>query len=1005
MAIFANFIGVHKHADPNIRDLPGAERDATALHALFCDAVPQLEESSSLIVNDEATRQRVSEALQSSLGTATEEDTVILTFSGHGSRDHRLAMHDTKLDDLQETTISMEELSAMFKASKAKNILCILDCCFSGEAPARVLESSPISRDGMAGFQVLAGKGRVLIAASRDDEPAYELPGKNHGIFTAALIEVLLEEGRILSINEVLDKTMDIVRVESRKAGITQTPVSLGLIEGGFKFPAFTIGDNYSRAFPEVQNIRITSRLQDLANFGVPPDAITAWEQQFSGGLNALQLEAINDYRILDGKSLLAIAPTSSGKTFIGELAATKAISEGRKTVFLLPYRALVNEKYDQFKTVYGDSLGYSVIRCSGDYSDQVSEFTKGKYDIAFLTYEMFLTVALNNPYLMNSIGLIVIDEAQFITNETRGINVELLFTYLKTLRERNIEPQIIALSAVIGDVNDFDKWLGIAKLITTHRPVPLIEGVLDREGTYQYIDPETNEIKTVQFLDRYSIIQRRDKPSSQDVIVPLVQKLLSENVEERIILFRNTKGFAQGSAKYLANDLGLEAANTAISNLPTTDLSEASTELKLCLQGGTAFHNTNLNRQEREIIEREYRKRDGKIKVLASTSTLAAGVNTPASTVIIVEHAFFPDPYKVADYKNMAGRAGRMGFSENGRSILLADHASERQALFQHYVMGELDPLHSSFSLQDIETWILRLLAQINAPIPPDEVIRLLVNTYGGYLAVKSDPEWENTIVERLRGSMAEITQLGLVENENGALSLTLLGRASGRSALSFPSIKRLINILQAAGDSLTSTDLMALIQGLPEIDASSIPINKRGQGESLWPPQVPRSYGRGVVNALQRSVADVHQYYARCKKALILMSWINGEAVEEIERKYSTNRFWNAVNYGDIRGCADNTRFFLRSALQIASIMYPSERLSSESVNKLFARLEAGLPEDALALLNIPQQLARGDYLALYNAGIRSIEQLKETPKETIEDLLGEAIAQQVLNSLNES
>ena len=53
-----------------------------------------------------------------------------------------------------------------------------------------------------------------------------------------------------------------------------------------------------------------------------------------------------------------------------------------------------------------------------------------------------------------------LLDEAQFITDPLRGITVELLLTYLLAARERDIKPQLIALSAVIGDINDFDGWL-----------------------------------------------------------------------------------------------------------------------------------------------------------------------------------------------------------------------------------------------------------------------------------------------------------------------------------------------------------------------------------------------------------------------------------------------------------------------------------------------------------------------------------------------------------------
>ena len=165
------------------------------------------------------------------------------------------------------------------------------------------------------------------------------------------------------------------------------------------------------------------------------------------------------------------IAPTSAGKTFVGELSAAKAMADGKKAVFLLPYKALVNEKFDQFTELYQSKLGLRVIRCSGDHSDQVSAFYKGKYDLAILTYEMFLGLVVGSPHTLNQIGLVVLDEAQFITDPTRGISVELLLTFLLAARDRGVMPQIIALSAVIGDANNFNRWLGCELLFILNVP------------------------------------------------------------------------------------------------------------------------------------------------------------------------------------------------------------------------------------------------------------------------------------------------------------------------------------------------------------------------------------------------------------------------------------------------------------------------------------------------------------------------------------------------------
>ena len=125
--------------------------------------------------------------------------------------------------------------------------------------------------------------------------------------------------------------------------------------------------------------------------------------------------------------------------------------------------------------------------------------------------------------------------------------------------------------------------------------------------------------------------------------------------------------------------------ADAVIEALPTQDLTSVSQRLRECLLGGTAFHNTNLLRAEREAVEKGYRSPNGGIRVLAATTTLAAGINTPASTVILAENEFLGQdsrPFTIAEYKNMAGRAGRLGYSEIGKAIILADTPVERAQL-----------------------------------------------------------------------------------------------------------------------------------------------------------------------------------------------------------------------------------------------------------------------------------------------------------------------------------
>jgi len=77
-------------------------------------------------------------------------------------------------------------------------------------------------------------------------------------------------------------------------------------------------------------------------------------------------------------------------------------------------------------------------------------------------------------------------------------------------------------------------------------------------------------------------------------------------------------------------------------------------------------------------------------------------------------------------------------------------------------------------------------------------DVAALLANTHGGYLQARRDPQWRNRMQRELDQLVARMMTLGLIETEGDNISLRLLGRACGRSSLSFDSAMRLIEIVK---------------------------------------------------------------------------------------------------------------------------------------------------------------------------------------------------------------
>jgi helicase len=118
----------------------------------------------------------------------------------------------------------------------------------------------------------------------------------------------------------------------------------------------------------------------------------------------------------------------------------------------------------------------------------------RGRYDIALLTYEKFAALALTHPHVLAQAGVIVVDEAQMIADPTRGANLEFIMTLVRMRRREGVEPQVVTLSAVIGETGGLESWLGGRLLRRNERPVPLAEGLLRADGSFRHLDPATGE-------------------------------------------------------------------------------------------------------------------------------------------------------------------------------------------------------------------------------------------------------------------------------------------------------------------------------------------------------------------------------------------------------------------------------------------------------------------------------------------------------------------------------
>lgn len=228
-------------------------------------------------------------------------------------------------------------------------------------------------------------------------------------------------------------------------------------------------------------------KIKNLKNYGIPSYILNLWEKHYSSYLLPVQEDAVINYGILDdqeNKNLLVIAPTSSGKTFIGEMAAITQVTHLHKIIYLAPFRSLAEEKYRHFKNLYSN-CGVDMVISTRDRREDDHHLIQGDYKMAVLAYEKFNYFLLKYPEFLAEVSLVIIDEMQMINHPKWGPLLEDVIEQL--LKKDLINLRIIALSAFIENQEALLKWFPAQALISYQYPVELRQGIV-RDGIFKYI-------------------------------------------------------------------------------------------------------------------------------------------------------------------------------------------------------------------------------------------------------------------------------------------------------------------------------------------------------------------------------------------------------------------------------------------------------------------------------------------------------------------------------------
>jgi len=422
--------------------------------------------------------------------------------------------------------------------------------------------------------------------------------------------------------------------------------------------------------------------------------------------LDDFQLEAIQ--ALANGHSVLVAAPTGTGKTVIADFGAFQARAFGLRAFYTTPIKALSNQKYRDYRALYGDAVGL----LTGDIS------LNSDAPIVIMTTEVLRNMLVTGSNI-DDVGTIVFDEVHYMGDAERGTAWEESIL----LAPRHIP--LVCLSATVPNAAEIAEWIRDAHgdltcILHDHRAVPLehrywLPGAQPKPKSESESDKQTFKVYTVLDPDGHLVDDARKLRAVGGELAGRVRwggvssqglrgedRLPASDKDPRelpspwrVVRYLDGEGLTPAIYFLFSRRATEEAASSCVALRPVphaaelvreaksrlADLAPADRELRQVqlllgrfLPRGVAVHHAGLLPQVKLLVEEFFQA--GKLRTVFATDTLALGINMPARTVVIGEMLKFDGTSRRLltpnEYRQMTGRAGRRGIDARGVSLLM---------------------------------------------------------------------------------------------------------------------------------------------------------------------------------------------------------------------------------------------------------------------------------------------------------------------------------------------
>lgn len=395
---------------------------------------------------------------------------------------------------------------------------------------------------------------------------------------------------------------------------------------------------------------------------------------------------------VLEGKNVLLVSPTGSGKTeavllpIFSKLVEQQSENQrGIRVLYITPLRALNRDMLKRL-TLWGQKLGFTVEVRHGDTEQKTRRMQAKKPPTLLVTTPETLQAVLPGSRMrqhLRSVEFVVVDEVHDLASSKRGTQLSLALERLQFVTGRDF--QRIGLSATVGNPQEIAKFIAGAR-----RKISIIQASPEKTYLYNVENPSPIEAD-------YELAAKLETSPEAAARIRRILELVDSH--KSTLVFVNSRTVA-------------EVLGHKLQQLNRDDI---------------AVHHGSISKEERINIEDAFK--NGQLKAIICTSTLELGIDI-GNVDLVVQYM---SPRQVNSLIQRVGRSGHsLDRASQGTIITVyPDDALEALASIKNAKGNMIEPVLMHENALDVLSHQIAGVLMDLGEVSFEELFRLLHRSY----------------------------------------------------------------------------------------------------------------------------------------------------------------------------------------------------------------------------------------------------------------------------------